>query len=461
MRFTFKVFFCTIIIVAVAMGVSGTYLINSLLDKAVQRETEQSMEENDLLRFAFETIAVNVPLKYGRLQDKTVAEIAATLNTGRLIRISGEDKEPLHSLNEIEANNALLALIDDATQACRLIQIDKNYYINTATIINVAGRVLYMETFKDISSIFQDRDTGFVIYRNISVLTLIVSAVVMSFISLWLTRPIFTLSRATKLMASGNYRRRAKRISNDELGHLTDDFNSMANALELRMTELKEFALSQERFVAAFAHEMKTPLTAIIGYADLLRSRELDEESGFMSANYIYTEGKRLEKLSLRLLDIIILKNRALEAKAVPVSTIFDTVEDTFRAEQSVHMVIKYDEADIIAEANLITTALINIAENAVKASEEGGTVEILGQVSDDGYVFLVRDYGCGIAPGEIDMITQAFYTADKSRSKRRHGIGLGLALCSDILLLHGSALAITSTLGKGTEIGFAIRMKD
>ena len=460
MRFTFKVFFCTIIIIAVAMGFSGTYLINSLLDKAVQRETEQSMEESDLLRFAFETIAVNVPLKYGRLQDKTVAEIAAALNTGRLIRISGEDKEPLHSLDEIEADNALLALIDDTTQACRLIQIGKSYYINTAAAVNVAGRVLYMETFKDVSSIFEDRDTGFAIYRNISLLTLLVSAFVMSLISLWLTRPIFTLSRAAKLMADGNYQERAKRISNDELGRLTDDFNSMANALELRMTELKEFALSQERFVAAFAHEMKTPLTAIIGYADLLRSRELDEDSSFMSANYIYTEGKRLETLSLRLLDIIILKHRELEAKAVPVSRIFAIVEDTFRAESGAVITIQYDEAEIVAEADLLTAALINIAENAVKASEEGGRVEIRGRIADGGYAFSVRDYGCGIAPEEIDMITQAFYTADKSRAKRRHGIGLGLALCSEILTLHGSGLAINSTPGEGTEIGFTLRVK-
>lgn len=458
MKFTFKVFICTIVVIAAALGFGGIYLVNSLFGLAIDRETRQAMDENNLLRFAFETIVLNVPLKYGVLQDKTIEEIALTLKTGRYIRITGEDKQALYSVEGIDVDNALLDAVTDTVQACRVIQSDTRYFVHTATSVEVQGRRLYLETFKDISYVFEDRRTGFVIYRNVTLLMLFGGAVVISILSFWLTRPMRLLSAATKSMAAGDYDIRARRISNDELGELTDDFNTMADALGSTISELREAAESRERFVAAFAHELKTPLTAIVGYADLLRSRKLDEENSFLSANYIYTEGKRLENLSLRLLDIFVLKHRELKLRTVPVSGIFALIEETFRPERDIALSIDFERAEITAESDLLAAALLNIADNAVKASGEGGQIEITGRVTDDGYRFSVRDHGCGIAPDQIEKITQAFYMVDKSRSRSRQGVGLGLTLCAEILSLHGSALAITSQLGEGTRVSFLIR---
>lgn len=458
MRFTFKVFFCTIAVIAIALGFGGAYLVNSLFSAAMQRETVQAMEENNILRFAFETAAMNVPLKYGHLQDKTIEEIAAILKTGRYIRVSGEDQKLLYMPEGLDADSALLNAVTGTTQACRIIKSQGHYYMHTATSVNAMERFLYLETFKDISSLFDDRDTGFAIYQNITLLTLLCGTVLMSLISFWLTRPVRILSATAKGIASGNYSIRAKRVSKDELGCLSDDFNTMADALESQISELREATESRERFVAAFAHELKTPLTSIVGYADLLRSRKLGEENHFMSTNYIYTEGKRLEKLSLRLLDIIVLKNRALEKRVTHVSDIFSAIEDTFRSEQCAEVVIGYDEAVLKAEAGLLVTALMNIVENAVKASDPGNRVEITGRVTGGGYRFSVRDYGCGIPADEIGKLTQAFYMVDKSRSRSRHGVGLGLTLCADILALHGSTIEFDSMPGVGTEISFMIK---
>lgn len=111
-----------------------------------------------------------------------------------------------------------------------------------------------------------------------TILMLVFGTVLMLVISSWLTKPIRLLTRATKRMAAGDYGYRARQISNDELGQLTTDFNHMANVLEENINKLEEEIQAREDFVAAFAHELKTPLTAIIGYADMLRSRKLDEE---------------------------------------------------------------------------------------------------------------------------------------------------------------------------------------
>lgn len=112
---------------------------------------------------------------------------------------------------------------------------EDSYYIQTGITVNALDRILYLETLKDVSEVF-----------------------------------------------------RARQISNDELGQLTTDFNHMANVLEENINKLEEEIQAREDFMAAFAHELKTPLTAIIGYADMLRSRKLDEEKSFLSANYIY-----------------------------------------------------------------------------------------------------------------------------------------------------------------------------
>ena len=102
-------------------------------------------------------------------------------------------------------------------------------------------------------------------------------------------------------------------------------------------------------------------------------------------------------------------------------------------------------------------SVLINLVDNACKASEEGGKVEILGRKTQNGYLFSVKDYGMGIPEEEYGKITNAFYMVDKSRSRSRNGAGLGLALCVEILKLHNSELRINSKIGEGSRFSFLI----
>ena len=241
------------------------------------------------------------------------------------------------------------------------------------------------------------------------------------------------------------------------MGQLTCDFNQMANALEENIHKLEDAVRAREEFIAAFSHELKTPLTAIIGYADLLRSRKLDEEKHFLSANYIYTEGKRLEIMAFRLLDIIVTKRCDIERQNVDVSVLFRYLEDMYAEKEDVKVFVRYDAGKISAEVNLLKTVLLNLVDNACKASEPGSLVEVEGAKREEGYLFTVRDYGVGIPEEECQKITEAFYMVDKSRSRSRNGAGLGLALCVEILRLHNSELNIESTLGEGSCISFLL----
>ena len=298
---------------------------------------------------------------------------------------------------------------------------------------------------------------GFAVYRRVILAMLACSSIVMFLICTWLAKPIRLLTGATRRMAQGDYSYRARKVSSDELGQLTVDFNSMANVLEDTIGELQEAVRSREDFIAAFAHELKTPLTSIIGYADLLRSRKLDEEKHFLSSNYIYTEGKRLENMSFRLLDIIVTKREAIDPQPVAAKVLFQYLKDMFAGNKEQRIRFAFGSGTVYAEANLLKSVLLNLVDNACKASSEGGLVEVLGRRLEDAYAFQVKDYGVGIPEEELMKVTEAFYMVDKSRSRSRNGAGLGLALCVEILRLHGSELEIESRMGEGTCISFVI----
>lgn len=462
MKFSTKLLLCTMMLMAAVLGLSGFYFVNYVFESSLEREIQQALDESSILRFAFETAALNVPVKYDVLPDGSVFQIASNMETGsqgvgRLLRITDEDGNVLYASEGFEADGRLLGQTEEGRKTYRVIETGKDFFIHTSSTVNALDRLLYLETLKDVSEVFRERGLGFSVYRQLTILMLLLGTVIMHFISSWLTRPVRLLTRATKRMAAGDYSYRARKVSRDELGALTGDFNRMAAALEENIERLEEEIQAREDFVGAFAHELKTPLTSIIGYADMLRSRKLDEEKSFLSANYIYTEGKRLEAMSIRLLDIIVTRRGKAELAAVPVKALFGYLKDMFAVREDMEYQFTYEEGTVQAEAGLIETVLVNLLDNACKASEPGSRIEVEGRKTEEGYRFTVRDYGIGIPEKEQARITQAFYMVDKSRSRSRNGAGLGLALCTEILALHASRLEIESAPGEGSRIGFLL----
>ena len=458
MRFTWKVFLCTLIVVAAGLSISGYILVNAMFDTSIQRETRRALDENGMLRFAFETAALNATPRNQPLKDRTITQIGGTLGgTNRFIRISGEDGNPLYIGADFIADGDLLPYAEEGTAVYRITFLEGRYYIQTAAVMSVIDRTLYLETLRDVAALFDDRDSWFSAYRQVSLATLGIVSLITYAVSMWLTRPVRHLSEVTRSMAKGNYHRRARKMSGDEMGMLTGDFNRMADMLEDQINRLTLEAKAREDFVAAVAHELKTPLTAVIGFADMLRSRMLDEEKRFLAAQYIYREGKRLESLSLRLLDLIVLRRREIKTNPMSAATLFAHVAETFPE----GVTVEYEECQVLAEPALLATVLINLVDNAKKASEPGQTVFVNGKREGDRYRFTVRDEGKGIAEDELHRITEPFYMVDKSRSGSRGGAGLGLSLCVRILELHNSRMDISSIVGKGTCVAFTLPRAD
>lgn len=485
MKFSIKLVLSTMIVLALALGFSGFYFVNYVFETSMDREVGQALDESSILGFAFETAALNVPLKYSVLPDSVVEEIASKLEMGgqgggRLLRIADEEKNILYTSGGFSADEGLLPQTDQHTKSYRVIRAQDGFYVHTCVSINALNRILYLETMKDVTGVFRERAMGFSLYRKVTVVILLTGTVIMLFIASLLTKPIRLLTRATREMAAGDYTYRARQISRDELGQLTGDFNRMANALEENICKLEEELEAREEFMGAFAHELKTPLTAIIGYADMLRSHKMDEEKSIMSANYIYTEGKRLEAMSFRLLDIIVAKQDEAQLQETPVGELFAYLGEMFAEKKETDIRFAHEEAVVRMEANLIKTVMVNLIDNACKASEPGsmtgageaetasdraasggkaGVVEVTGQMADGGYRIAVRDYGIGIPEAEQSKIVKAFYMVDKSRARSKNGAGLGLALCAEILKIHHSELQIESKVGEGSCFSFLLAL--
>lgn len=208
--------------------------------------------------------------------------------------------------------------------------------------------------------------------------------------------------------------------------------------------------------MGAFAHELKTPMTAIIGYADLLRQGNLPEDTRLTAADYIYSEGQRLEKLSFKLLDILLLEKDTIVMKEVNLSAFLEDVEKALAPvmeKKQIQLSCKGVRGKVKLEPDLTKSLVYNLVDNAAKAIDGEGRITVRGTLIPGGCEIVVTDNGRGIEDGELSRITEAFYRVDKSRSRQQGGAGLGLALCRRIAELHGGSIHFASVAGIGTRV--------
>lgn len=333
-------------------------------------------------------------------------------------------------------------------------------YLETVQRLELNEEPFYVDLLQTADQAFSQRDANLRIYRQ--VLLLSVGACTLASIAgaAVLTGPIRKLSRSTRSIANGQYSHRVKVRSRDELGALAEDFNRMADALELKIQELAAAAQRQKDFTASFAHELKTPLTSVIGYADTLRSRELPRQQQLEAVNYIFSEGKRLEAMSFSLLDLFALERVEPQLVTVRAQALARAVAESMgyvMSQSGVELRLSVEPGSFAGEPNLLKTLLYNLLDNARKASQSGSSVELLGCATSQGYLFQVTDHGRGIPREALDRITEPFYMVDKSRARAQGGAGLGLALCQRIAAAHGTELLFESRVGEGTSVSISL----
>ena len=234
----------------------------------------------------------------------------------------------------------------------------------------------------------------------------------------------------------------------------------MAAAVEDKVIELKDEVQRKEDFVANFTHELKTPLTSVIGYAEMLSSQNLSEEERAIAANYIFKEGLRLEAMSMKLFDLILLDREGLELKAVYVPDLMDSIRESVEpliTGDEKQLMVRPVPAYIRGDGTLLKTVFINMLDNARKALSDGGEVVVSVETTDEGCTLCVEDNGPGIPAESLERLTEAFYRVDKSHSREIGGTGLGLAITRNAIVMHRGAIKVKSEEHKGTT--FSVRI--
>lgn len=334
-------------------------------------------------------------------------------------------------------------------------------YLQVSGALLVGGMVTYLDMAYDISGIYEIRELQQSAYKKIFLIMVFLCLVLAYSISWVLTRPIARLSKASEAIAAGDLSYRARVCTKDEVGALTQEFNTMADKLEENMGNMAAAIEHQERFMGSFAHELKTPMTSIIGYSDLIRSQSLDEGQQATAANYIFSEAKRLENLSFKLLELLVLQKKDMPLLEGSPGQVAEKVTESLRSmyeKDGIFIRHCCEEGTCLMESDLVSSLLFNLLDNARKALEHGGEILVTVEMTVEGCRICVSDNGRGISQKALQHLTEAFYREDKSRTRRQGGAGLGLALCREIAALHGGNLSFESALGKGTAVTVELR---
>jgi two-component system, OmpR family, phosphate regulon sensor histidine kinase PhoR len=235
------------------------------------------------------------------------------------------------------------------------------------------------------------------------------------------------------------------------------------------VTALRQLERVRTEFVANVSHELRTPLTAIQGYLETLLSGALEErENARRFLEIVLRHSERLGRLLNDLTDLsnIELGKVALRREPVRIDEVVASVIDIIapraaRAQVTVTSKVPPDLPEVLADRDRLAQVLINLVDNAVKYTPEGGSVTVTGRQLEKGPIEVsVSDTGIGIPPADLPRITERFYRVDKARSRELGGTGLGLAIVKHLVVAHGGELRIESEQERGTTVRFTVPLE-
>ena len=233
------------------------------------------------------------------------------------------------------------------------------------------------------------------------------------------------------------------------------------------ITERIKLDNMRKEFVADVSHELKTPITSIMGYADTLLEGEYDERTQKEFLQIISSEARRMARLVTDLLDLSRIDSNKKKIKKVK----FDLGDlakecqkklaiEIKKKNHSVECFVTADVPPVYADKDDIQRVILNVLTNSIKYTPDGGNIKIyVGFVYSDAYIKII-DNGIGIPEEDLNMIFERFYRVDKARTREMGGTGLGLSIAKEILDKNGGSIDIKSEVDKGTEVVIKIPTK-
>ena len=413
MRFRYRLIITITLLIALSFGIGGTVLITVSFNTALEEQTGAAL--NSYMSVRNTLFLLN---SLGEQTDYAGITLALEGMEGpwQALRLSnGEELLFQSGLNHL-LSNAISAPVAEQYGYMHIYD-DYGHGLKVVSTIQMGEDNLLLEARFDTSDVYLARQTQLHLFFIIYGVVVLLGVAVAGGLSGVLAKRLEQLTKAAKEISAGELDTRSNIRTYDEL---------------------------------------KTPMTAIIGYADLLRQDSLEENTRLTAADYIYSEGQRLEKLSFKLLDLLLLEKDEVVFREVNLFTFLEEVEKALAPvleKKNVKLVCRGVRGKVKLEPDLVKSLLYNLVDNAGKAIDGEGAITVRGVLIPGGCEIQVIDNGRGMEEAELSHITEAFYRVDKSRSRQQGGAGLGLSLCRRIVELHGGHLHFASVPGSGTRV--------
>ena len=427
-----RIALCMVALVLTLLGPGMALVVSRSFALTMERERARALgEEAAIAR------ALTLETAEGNVGRSTASTLQTRYGSNELTiyllqngeTITGEALPTVQKLPELLNTETRATLLDGVSE--RLL------------IAHALGGEITLLTALDVSPVYALRRELLRGAAALGLIGLALAGALAIWISGVLTRPLSQLADAAAKLADGDYAAPLPAAKNDEMNALIRAFSRMSAAIDERETALRTQAEERQALIDALAHEMRTPLTAILGGARLLQQSRLSGSQQSELLDTMAREASRLSTMDERLLLLTRLDHEApafapfdSQAMAREALSVFDGVR------------LEGDGAVFVGERELTILLLRNLVVNAQRA---GGKEAVRVTLHPDG--FDVTDYGCGMTKEQIARAFEPFYKADKARTRRAGGAGLGLPLCRKIARLHHGKLHMESEIGRGTRV--------
>lgn len=462
MKFTVKIIISVIAIISLIFSIAGIIIIKSNFKHSLEKTINQNIASHTLERYGIENNIDNNIDKNGNISIEKLSSYAISL-----VSYLGNDKkisiyienEKVYSNIEID-DNSLKFLSKNAEVKYLIKDVENLKYMLVSSSLEVNNQKIVLISMYDITDLFIERDRQVNYFYEIDIVVILISSICICGLTIFLTKPIIKLNEMSKKITKGFYNERINLKSNDEIGELAKSFNQMIGTIENKINELELSVKQREEFITNFTHELKNPMTSIIGYADILRSGKYDKEINIKSANYIFNEAKRLEILAHKLMDLMELSNENINLESINtvefMNNLYNDINESLGATK---LKLEIEDVYIIADKVLLEDCLRNLIDNSKKAEPKDKIIRVTGKKEERRYKISIEDKGCGIPKEDLPRILESFYMVDKARARENGRNGIGLSICEKIAKVHNSKLIIESELDKGTCVSFYLEV--
>ena len=464
MRIWKKFLLFTITIISVVLSCSRYYIVKNNFLHSIENISKQNINQHSIEKYLLESKIVNNIQSGEEVTDEKIIEYLNSLynymeNNSELVAIYTEDYKQLYSnIDNIDSLD-VKTLLEQETNLYCIRRLNNNHYMLFSSQWKINNKMLYIINAYNINAIYEEKDRQITEILMIDIIILVIASIIIFIFSKYLTNPIQRLNKTSKKIAAGKFNERVHIKSKDEIGELSQSFNRMAEEIENKINELNMQVKQKNDFINAFTHELKTPMTAMMGYADLLRLKKCDEEVSKKAIQYIYSETKRLESLSFKLMQLMSLTDDKIKMNPFEIKDfLYKIVKVESNLLGNIQIELNAQPGVVIGDSELLEVVIRNLIENAKNAEPKDYKILIKGEKTNNKkYKISIIDKGKGIPQEHITRVTEDFYMVDKSRSKNEGGSGIGLSLVKKILILHKSDIHIESEENVGTRVFFEL----